>query len=294
MTMLDLSPVQTRALDHIVCVTCGGSMEHGTEAVSCLRCGTSYPVDADGIIRTLSTLPGRMNLAVRMGQWQGTAALYDRAWRGRALGILTGEAFSVEREIDIVADSMQVKNGKLFLDNACANGYYARNIARRLIRDGQEGVIFAIDASLPMLRKAKQLAVKEGVADRIVFVHAVSEKLPFADGTFDGIMCGGSLNEFVSPDDVLRELRRVLNPRSGGFSLMFQVQGRRGLKVLGQALLGAALGLHVWTLGEAIEKVRTYFEPEIRFHGGMILMLRCTSRVRTIADEPKLRFAPAA
>ena len=265
-------------------------MDPGTDALSCLRCGTSYPVDTDGIIRTLSAVPDKMNPAVRMGQWRWVAAAYDRLWRPRALSMLSGESFGVDREIDIVSESMDLRNGRVFLDNACANGFYARNIAHRLKRSGQDGVIFAVDVSLPMLRAARRRAQAEGVADMIVFVHADAERLPFADGTFDGIMCGGSLNEFVSPGAVLRELRRVLDPGSGKCSLMFQVKGQRGGKIIGQMLLGALLGLNVWTLREGIEVVRTYFDPEVRFYGGMVLMLRCVSRVRIVADEPLLRF----
>ncbi len=294
MTMLDLTPVQTRALDHLVCITCSGPMVSSTDRLNCERCGTTYRVDEHGIVRVLTTPPSRMNPAVRIGQWSWIARLYDALWRTRALTLLTGESFGPKREIDLVADSLQLERGNLFLDNACANGFYARNIAQRLHASGRSGVVFAVDASLPMLRRAKQLAQREGVADRIVFVHADSEHLPFSDGTFDGITCGGSLNEFVSPESVLRELRRVLDPRSGALSLMFQVRGTRGIQAVGQRLLGPVLGLTVRSLRESVELVRTYFDPEVRFFGGMVLILKCTSRVQTVAHQPVLKFSPAA
>ena len=44
------------------------------------------------------------------------------------------------------------------------------------------------------------------------FARADAENLPFADGSFTGAVCGGSLNEFGDPARVLRETRRVLAP----------------------------------------------------------------------------------
>ncbi len=295
MTLVDMSPSSVRSLKHLVCTRCSGSMDPGTESLTCGKCGTTYPVDENGIVRVLPKAPARMNPAVRMGQWNWVAAVYDRFWRTRAMTFLTGEMFPPERETDIVADSIGLKRGSLFLDNACANGFYARRIAQRLIRDGQEGVVFAVDASMPMLRIAQRLARNEGVADRIVFVHADAEQLPFADGLFDGIMCGGSLNEFTAPDQVLRELRRVLEPGNGNLSMMFQVRAQRGVKAAAQWLSSRLLGLRILNLRDSIEMVRSVLEPEIRFYGGMVLMLRCTSRIQTIEYQPILRFtAPVA
>jgi ubiquinone/menaquinone biosynthesis C-methylase UbiE len=45
-------------------------------------------------------------------------------------------------------------------------------------------------------------------------VRANAKHMPFADGSFSGVVCGGTLNEIGDPARVLRETRRVLT--SGG------------------------------------------------------------------------------
>ena len=43
-------------------------------------------------------------------------------------------------------------------------------------------------------------------------MRANAEQLPFADGVIDGVLCGGSLNEFRAAWPALAEARRVASP----------------------------------------------------------------------------------
>jgi len=59
---------------------------------------------------------------------------------------------------------------------------------------------------LRFARRARKIGVSPS------FARANAENLPFADASFDGAVCGGSLNEFGDPARTLRERRRVLKP----------------------------------------------------------------------------------
>jgi SAM-dependent methyltransferase len=43
-------------------------------------------------------------------------------------------------------------------------------------------------------------------------VCAIAESLPFADASFDRVVCQGSLDHFAQPDSFLREVARILKP----------------------------------------------------------------------------------
>jgi ubiquinone/menaquinone biosynthesis C-methylase UbiE len=61
-----------------------------------------------------------------------------------------------------------------------------------------------------MLKEAARRASRSDTTPS--FVRADAENLPFADASFAGAVCGGSLNEFGDPARALRETRRVLTP----------------------------------------------------------------------------------
>ncbi|MDX2137029.1 MAG: class I SAM-dependent methyltransferase, partial [Chloroflexota bacterium] len=85
-----------------------------------------------------------------------------------------------------------------------------------MLRHAQfEGPLFAVDASLPMLRiAAEHLRDQAGV----MLLHADAERLPFADDAFDVVTCLEALEFMMHPPHVLAELVRVLRP--GGWLLI--------------------------------------------------------------------------
>jgi SAM-dependent methyltransferase len=88
------------------------------------------------------------------------------------------------------------------LDVACGVGKIAIEIGKRDTRG------FGLEPSNEMLGLSRYLFPK---ADA-VFVRGVAESLPFADASFDRIICQGALDHFVSPDDFMREAARVVRP----------------------------------------------------------------------------------
>ncbi|MEW6638374.1 MAG: class I SAM-dependent methyltransferase [Actinomycetota bacterium] len=137
----------------------------------------------------------------------GAGRLYEPLWRVRSLTLLTGERFPNEREVEIVASLAGIERGGLYLDLGCSAGLYTRHLQRVL---GDSGAVVGIDIAPTMLREAARRARCLGVTPS--FARADMHHLPFADASFAGAVCGGTLNEAGDPARALRETRRVLAP----------------------------------------------------------------------------------
>ncbi|MBA3532764.1 MAG: class I SAM-dependent methyltransferase [Ardenticatenales bacterium] len=179
-----------------------------------------YPIH-DGI---LNLLPGgrwaispaqASNLLLPAAWW------YEPLWRTRALSLMSGEPFSLERERALFDELLGEPTGTLWLDLAASTALYGRWLAPRLAPGG--GEVLALDLSLPMLREAQRRSQAEGQRN-ISFVLGRGETLPFATATLDGVLCGGSLNEFGAQGAtrVLKEVARALRP--GGKALFMHLR----------------------------------------------------------------------
>ena len=97
------------------------------------------------------------------------------------------------------AEALALAPGSLVLDLACGTG----DLCRTLTDAGHRPV--GADFSAGMLRVARTDAP---------LLRADAMRLPFADGTFDGLTCGFALRNFAALPPVLAECARVV--RSGG------------------------------------------------------------------------------
>jgi len=267
------SRYQAEALDVFRCVLCHAPMASEVSFLSCSSCGHRYPVSEEGIIDVLAGSDQKMTLAQRAGQWKLVARNYDVLWRHRALSALTGRPFSSVQELDLVAEAVGVFSAKTILDNACGNAFYGRGLAQRMQKEGLPGVIIANDSSFEMLKQARKLASLDKSEHRILFVRSDSENMPFRDGAFDGVACGGSLNEFSSPLKVLSEFQRVMATGATA-SVMFQVLSQNGVVALAQQILGAFSGLKFLSISEASNRLSKYFDFKVLIHEGVVLIAR--------------------
>ncbi len=178
--------------------------------VFCAQCKTGYPIK-DHVLNLAQpgdfsrlTLAGLSNVLPLMPQF------YENVWRPRSLSLLTGTHFPVARELTQISEWLQVKPDELIIDLGSSTDLYARGIAKSE-PNGKTAIIVAVDMATGMLKGGRAYARREGVTN-IAHVRAPAQKLPFADGTVDALVCGGSLNEFQSIDVALREARRVCAP----------------------------------------------------------------------------------
>ncbi len=75
------------------------------------------------------------------------------------------------------------------------------------------------DISLGMLRQARRRRAAPPLSPA-AFVAADAERLPFADGSFDTVLCSLSLCTIPDPVAALREMKRLLRP--GGRILLLE------------------------------------------------------------------------
>jgi SAM-dependent methyltransferase len=88
------------------------------------------------------------------------------------------------------------------LDVACGVAKLANAIA------GHGGEGWGLEPSAEMLGLSRWVHPN----GRALLVRGVAETLPFRDGSFDRIICSGSLDHFVAPRDFMREAVRLLRP----------------------------------------------------------------------------------
>jgi len=166
--------------------------------------GETYEVK-NGYLDLLKNRVGADNFANLTNFLPGAGRGYEPLWRLHSLTLLTGEPFPKDRELRIISDLVGAERGGRYLDLGCSAGLYTRTLARTL-----DGEAVGIDISPSMLKEAARRARKVGA--RPSLVRADAHNLPFADASFSGTVCGGTLNELGDPARALRETRRVLEP----------------------------------------------------------------------------------
>ena len=167
--------------------------------------GETYQIK-DGYLDLLKSRTGADNLANLTNFLPGAGRGYEPLWRIHSLSLLTGEPFPNERELEIITSLVRPVGSGRYLDLGCSAGLYTRSLSGNL--DG--GVAVGIDISSSMLREATRRA--RAIGAKPSFVRANAKSLPFFEATFEGAVCGGTLNEFGDPARVLRETHRVLEP----------------------------------------------------------------------------------
>ena len=168
--------------------------------------GETYEVK-DGYLDLTKARVGAYSAANLTNFLPGAGAAYEPLWRVHSLTLLTGEPFPTERELEMISDLVGLERGGRYLDLGSSAGLYTRRLARSL---GERGDVIGVDISPSMLREAARRARNTGV--RVSLARADAHHLPFAEGSFSGVVCGGTLNELADPSRALRETYRVLEP----------------------------------------------------------------------------------
>lgn len=95
------------------------------------------------------------------------------------------------------------------LDLGTRNGIIAAYVALTQAPD----VIVGIDPDMAALDDARQIvSTNQITTSRLEFVAAIGESLPFANGSFDGVIVTQVLEHVEYPERVLQEIVRVLRP----------------------------------------------------------------------------------
>ncbi len=101
-----------------------------------------------------------------------------------------------------------VPAGTAALDNGCGDGTLAIMLAKKGV------MITACDISEYNIAKAKRHAVEAGMENKIRFVMADAENLPFEDSSFDWVISSHILEHLPSFEKGLAEVRRVTKSKA--------------------------------------------------------------------------------
>lgn len=104
-------------------------------------------------------------------------------------------------ESAVLRHATEVPGGRV-LDVACGTGKQAMRIAQR----GCYSV--GAEASMEMIGVGRWIQPESTAR----IVRSIAESLPFADATFDRIICQGSLDHFADAHAFMREAARVVKP----------------------------------------------------------------------------------
>lgn len=116
---------------------------------------------------------------------------------------------------DQVLETLNPRPGTRLLEIGCGTGHAACHIARRY-----RCHVTAIDISLSMIDTARQVVQDRQLEQQVDCRVGDILHLPFADDTFDYVICQAVLM-FVDKPRALAEIRRVLRPRGGFAGLEF-------------------------------------------------------------------------
>jgi SAM-dependent methyltransferase len=234
-------------MSRLACPHCKNPLESG-----CITCTRVY-TKRSGFLDL--RLAGPHSLAAQSNFWPLTAWVYE-IWRQRALSLLSGRPFPLSEEFQRMMEFLGSVAGKTYLDLGTSTGLYSR----ALLAAGAAQV-YALDFSPAMLRQAVQRA---GGHPGFQPLLANAQAIPLIDQSVDGVVIGGSWNEFGDPAQVAAELRRVLRPGGQLWLMYSQATGgmRRVLQATGlsfpsrdetqQLLRAHGLSTHGWQEGGVV------------------------------------------
>lgn len=133
------------------------------------------------------------------------AAAYDHD----AVRILAGDQLHPggARLTERLGRILNLGPGTRVLDVAAGQGTSALELAARF---GCE--VVGLDSGRRNVESARHQAAERGLADRVAFYCGDAERLPFADGQFDAIVCECALCMFPDKPAAVAEFSRVLRP----------------------------------------------------------------------------------
>lgn len=112
--------------------------------------------------------------------------------------------FLFDRMTEATVAAVAPAPGERILDVACGRGIDAVRLAR------QGAALFGLEPSAKMIVKGKEWF--SGERPFVRMVRGLAEALPFADHSFDKVVCKGAIDHFVDAKQTVAEMARVCKP----------------------------------------------------------------------------------
>ncbi len=181
--------------------------------LACTSCGAAYEV-SEGVADLLDVSHGEPTAATaeqRLMESELVARAYERLWRPSFVRLMAGSGaagstggFAGEFFIHKNSLGMDDRAGP-WVDLSCGPGLFAR--AMGAATPGQ--LVVGVDISRAMLEVAARRA---GGYANVAFLRADAHDLPLRDESVGGVNNSGALHAYDDPEQVFREVWRVLRP----------------------------------------------------------------------------------
>ncbi len=185
--------------DILRCPTCGGELEAGGSGWRCAGCSTSY-AESNGLWDFMPAAAPTLTVSERE-HYTDKIDYYltmHRTWQA--------SPFYQHYHGRFLDDLKAVPPGSLILELGCGLGHDGLELLRAGYR------LVETDIAPGQLGEARRLHRAEGFCGSAGHMLADGQRLPFADGSFDGVLMVAMLHHLPDPLAALREAKRVLKP----------------------------------------------------------------------------------
>ena len=111
------------------------------------------------------------------------------------------------KELEVKLNKINFNQGRI-LDSGCGPGFVIIELAKKF----PSGEFIGIDLSDPLLEIANDTSKNEKLTNRVKFLKADVQNVPFPNSFFDFILNINMLHLVESPVKMLNEIQRVLKP----------------------------------------------------------------------------------
>jgi ubiquinone/menaquinone biosynthesis C-methylase UbiE len=167
-------------------------------------------------------------------------AVSAKAYKGLGMEGFTAKwyAFLTRKAMDefkalALRVATQIPTGSDVLEVAPGPGYFAIELAKR-----GDYRITGLDISHTFVEIARKNAAQNGVA--VDFKQGNAASMPFANESFDFLLCRAAFKNFTQPVQALDEMYRVLKP--GGHALIIDLKKDASRESIAAAVDGMGLG----------------------------------------------------
>lgn len=183
--------------------------------VTCDRCALEVTPHPAGFIDLLDVAtrgePTASSGEQRFMESAVIARAYERLWRPAFVRVLAGRGagggvggFAGELYVHKHSLGLDERPGP-WLDLSCGPGLFTRAMAAA----APGALVIGLDIARAMLEVAAKRAKGYG---NLMLVRADAHALPFVDGSIGGVNNAGALHAYDDPEQVFREILRVLTP----------------------------------------------------------------------------------
>lgn len=166
-----------------------------------------------------------------------------------------------------VLNTIKIKNGDIFLDAGCGDGYMSLAASKMV---GKKGKVYAVDVWEESVNALKEKIESNHIPNIEAKVADITQKIPVADESIDILYMGNVLHGFVENDEVesvMKEIQRVV--KQGGLFAVVEFKNKDSTR---------GPPLHVRLAPEKVEEmVKNYgfnvenVEEVGKYHYGIVL-----------------------